>query len=201
MIQLKLRVGKKLHNRLSLIFFLFSVSCTTKSLTPVFPEPAQKYPKQSQQSENEYRKLEFNVDYEGLQKLLKMEIPVERLGYFEKSFPTCEAGFGYPSNRACRTDLFILIHFQLYCRDSNSDNFTEAIKASEMRPLSGRNLNWTLNSIRGTLNLDDKGRGQIKMASRYSFKSKRLKLNIANENLYVKAGEISKIVTPSNWCH
>ena len=70
-----------------------------------------------------------------------------------------------------------------------------------MRPLNGKTVKWTLNNDTGILYLDDRGQGQIKTTSRSSPKTKRLKLAIDNDNLYVKAGEINKIVTPSNWCN
>lgn len=76
-----------------------------------------------------------------------------------------------------------------------------ALGAADMRPLTGRQVKWTLNNNKGVLNLDDRGQGQIKTTSRFSPKSKRLKLAIDNDNLYIKAGEINKIVTPPNWCH
>ena len=130
-----------------------------------------------------------------------MERPAEKLGYVEKSFPTCEVGYGYSSNRNCRKDLFVLIQFQLLCRDSNEDSYTQALGAADVRPLKGRTVKWTLNNDTGLIYLDDQGQGQIKKTSRSSPKFMRLKLNIDNDNLYVKAGEINKIVTPSNWCN
>lgn len=183
-----------MKNLIGLLFVVFISACASKP-SVVFPTPAQK------SVETEDAPQEIIIDYDGLQSLLKLDRPVEKLGYVEKSFPTCEVGYGYSSNRNCRRDFFVLVHFQLLCRDSNEDSYTEALTAADMRPLRGSSVRWTLSNARGNLNLDDQGRGQIKTTARISQKDKRLKINIGNDNLYVKAGEINKIVTPSNWCN
>ncbi len=183
-----------MKNLIFLFFVVFISACASKP--PVtFPTPAQKTVEQEEAPQ------EIIIDYDGLQSLLKLDRPVEKLGFVEKAFPTCEVGYGYSSNRNCRRDFFILVHFQLLCRDSNEDSYTEALTAADMRPLRGSSVRWTLSNSRGSLNLDDQGRGQIKTTARNSQRDKRLKINIGNDNLYVKAGEINKIVTPSNWCN
>jgi hypothetical protein len=179
-------------------FFLFLTSCASKP-TYEFPVPVEKPP--AAVAPEEPQSTDIVVDVEGLQRYLKLEKSVDNLGYTEKGFSTCEVGYGYSSNRNCRRDYFVLIHFQLMCRDSNEDSYTEALGASDMRPLKGRTVKWTLDKDTGIIYLDDRGNGQIKTTTRTSPKLKRLKLNIDNDNLYVKAGEISKIVTPSNWCN
>lgn len=177
---------------------LFSSACVSKSPV-VFPEPVEK-PATEIVSEPEAIS-EPLIDYDGLQTFLGLDRPIERLGYVEKSFSTCEVGYGYSSNRNCRTHYFILIHFQLLCRNTNEDSYTEALKSQDMRPLNGRSVRWTLENMKGILSLNGSGYGKIKKTSRLSQKSKRLKLNIGNDNLYMKAGEINKVVTPANWCN
>ncbi len=176
---------------------LFFSACASKPVA-VFPVPVETPPAEIVTSQSY---SEPKIDYDGLHSYLKMDRPAERLGYVEKAFPTCEVGYGYYSNRNCRRDYFVSIHFQLMCRDSNEDSYTEALTAADMQPLKGRTVNWSLNKAGGTVTLDNSGHGQIKTTARNTQKSGRLKLNIDNDNLYVKAGEINKIVTPSNWCN
>lgn len=184
-------------SKLIILASLFLVASCASKPKAVFPVPVEK-PALETPIDPYYQPV---VDYDGLQTFLKLDRPVERLGYVEKAFQTCDVGFGYSSNKNCRQDYFISIHFQLLCRDSNEDSYTEALTAADMQPLKGRVVKWTLNKSTGSLNLDDNGRGQIKTTTRNSQKYTRLKLNIANDNLYLKAGEINKIVTPSNWCN
>lgn len=178
------------------IALLFLISgCATKPQAS-FPVPVQK----TQEFENEDGRRP-KIDHDGLQTYLGLDRPATQLGYMEKSFPTCDVGYGYSSNRNCKTDYFVSIQFQLLCRDSHEDSFTHALGANDMKPLKGSSVIWTLNQMSGKLVLDNDGRGQIKTIARNTQRQKRLKLNIANDNLYVKAGEINKIVTPANWCN
>jgi hypothetical protein len=176
------------------LLILFLAACASKSPV-IFPRPVE-----NKQVENE-NSYEPPIDYDGLQTFLNLERPAEQLGYTEKKFPTCEVGYGYSSNKNCRNDYFVLIHFKLLCRDSSRDQYTTALGSDDMRPLSGRLVKWSLNSAKGSLYLDENGQGQIRTTASNSPKNKRLKLNIENDNLYMKAGEMSKVVTPSNWCH
>lgn len=139
------------------------------------------------------------IDYEGLQASLKLIRSRETLGYLEKSFETCKAGYGYPSNQNCRRDFFVLIHFKLLCRDADESSHT-AFDASRMEPLSHREVNWSMRDRRGTLTLDDQGFGQILTTSPVSLKSQRLKISADNENLHIRASDLGRIVAPPAWC-
>lgn len=143
---------------------------------------------------------EIKVDYERLQTHLGLDRPIEDLGYFEKQFPTCEVGFGYPSNRQCIQEHFILIHFQLLCRQSTQNTYYEAIDSYAMEPVRASRIRWSLDGRSGYVNLDDRGYGQIRTTGHRSLRNHRLKLVAGNENLRIKAGTLKQIVTTPSWC-
>ena len=187
---------------LSFLILPLLVSCAHKQQQPVtFPEPVEKPVEKPVEEKPLPTDYEPNIDFEGLEQYLKMDRPSEKLGYSEKSFPTCEVGFGHSSNRNCRRDYFVSIHVQILCRDTNEENYTEALGANDMRPMAGSTAKWTLENRSGTVTIDNDGYAQIKKTFHNSPKTKRLKIAIGNENLYMRAGEINKVVTPANWCH
>lgn len=177
---------------LSILYWL--TACGTQPKAPVMPESPVSYPVETTES------FEPQIDYDRLQTHLKMDRDTESLGYSEKSFATCEVGYGYPSNRNCGKDYFVLIHFQLMCRDSNQETHYTALGSSDMQALKGRQVKWSLHKSSGTLRLDDRGYGQIRTTAASTLKHKRLKINVGNDNLYMRASDINKVVTPSNWC-
>lgn len=144
---------------------------------------------------------EINVDLEGLQRHLNFYRSSEKLGYAEKFFSTCDVGYGYSGNTNCRKEYFILINFQLFCRHVDSDTYTAALNKHDMRPIAQKTVNWTLQNQKGELNLDNRGFGQIRTTARGSLRSQRLKLVIENGNLHIRAGEVTKVVTPAEWCY
>lgn len=140
------------------------------------------------------------IDYLGLQRHLGLDRMKDNLGYVEKSFDTCEVGYGYSSSRNCRRHHFVLIHFQILCRESEG-TISTALSREDMKPLSGRSLIWTLANTKGNLQLDGEGFGQIKTTFPASQKTQRLKLAVDNDFVYVRAGEVKRLVTPQNWCN
>lgn len=140
------------------------------------------------------------IDILGLQRSLGLEGSKSTLGFREKSFDTCRAGYGYSASRNCRRAFLADVKFQILCRDSDGTTST-AVGFADMRALSGRTLNWTLASERGTLVLDGEGYGQIAVVGPSSRRSQRLKLSVDNDFVTLPAGEVRRIVTPKNWCN
>jgi hypothetical protein len=185
---------------LALTSVLILSACATHRVV-TFPEPVEKPQAQPTPAPSMEEVVVENIDYNGLENFLKMQKPVEKLGYSEKSFATCEVGYGYSSNSHCRREIFVSVHFQLFCRENEEESYTQALTVTDMHPLKDVTAKWTLDNKHGEINLDDQGYGQIKTVVHTSPRSRRLKIAVGNENLYIKSGEISKVVTPSNWCH
>ncbi len=140
-----------------------------------------------------------NIDYDAIQRNLGLERNPDELGYQEKSFNTCQIGYGYSNSNDCQNRVFVVIHFQLLCRDSVGTVST-IVRASDMQAISNKNVNWKLKNKTGSLLTDSAGYGQIRMIASESQKSQRLKLGVENDFLYMRAQEINRVVTPQNWC-
>lgn len=143
---------------------------------------------------------ERSIDFLGLHRHLGLERAKEDLGYSEKSFDTCSVGFGFSSSSNCQRATFVVIHFQLLCRDSDG-TLSTALAREDMKPLSGRSVRWTLKGSAGVMRLDGEGFGQIKTTVSNSRRLERLKLAVDNDFVYVRAGEVKRLVTPKNWCN
>lgn len=166
-------------------------------LAPKAETPAAKKPLVLSSPSTTYQE---NVDYAGLQDNLKLNRNFDQLGYSEKAFNTCEAGFGYSSTHNCRRKTFVVIHFQLMCRDSEG-TISQVLTQNDLRPISRQNIKWTLKNAAGKLLTDSEGYGQIAMVSTDSQRYQRLKLSVDNDFLYLKAGELTQMITPKSWCN
>jgi hypothetical protein len=139
------------------------------------------------------------IDYLALQTHLGLDRAPEDLGYTEKSFNTCEAGYGFSRSQNCHQEYFILLHFRLLCRDTEG-TISTVLTDADTTPLAGRNVRWNLKGINGTSPTDGLGYGQVRMTSPISQKKQRVKIAIGNEFLYMRANEITKVITPLPWC-
>lgn len=175
-------------------------SCTSVSLVTAPDQSVQKPPAVSVPSPSNASIPEVeNVDYAALQNFLKLKRGYNRLGYAEKSFNSCEVGYGYSGTHNCRKLNFVVIHFQLMCRDSEG-TVTEAITNADIQPIAGQNVKWNLKNAAGRLLTDHEGYGQIAIVSSISQRYERLRLAVGNDFLYMKAGEITQMITPKSWC-
>jgi hypothetical protein len=146
------------------------------------------------------RSQDVSIDYVGLQRSLGMEIPQEKLGYKEKVFNTCEAGYGYSGTQNCHREYMVVINVHLQCRDSEGQ-VSEGVKNADLTPIANKSLKWTLKGVQGSSQTDSDGFAQIMAVSSMSQKQQRLKLAVGNEFLYMRANEITRVVTPRPWCN
>lgn len=140
-----------------------------------------------------------SIDYIGLQRAMGMEIPTSRLGYQEKSFNTCHAGYGYSRSNNCRREYMVVINFQLQCRDSEG-TVAEGVTSSDLTAIANQEVRWNLKPNQGNTRTDSDGFGQILTVAARSPKRERLKIGVGNEFLYMRANEITRVVTPRPWC-
>lgn len=182
-----------------MMVFFFSVGCA--SVAEKRPESGS--PKSSEPSTAPLLLTEdeaSQIDIFGLQKELGLERETERLGFSERKFNTCEVGYGFSRSRDCQSKYFVVIHFQLLCRDSEGTVST-TLQASDLTALSQRPVSWILKPSSGKTDTDASGYGQIRMISAASAKRQRLKLAVGNDFLYMRANEITQVVTPQPWCN
>lgn len=178
-----------------LTFIVLFVGCTSKqvkesqpSIVPpntTLPAPAEKTAE--------------IIDVVSLQKYLRMDYPKEKLGYSEKTFNTCEVGFGYSNTQNCRKMYSITIHYQLKCRQSEG-TISTILTDADLTPVESANVKWNLKNVQGLSSTDSFGYGQIQTISSQSQRHQRLRLAVGENFLYIKASDITKVVTPKDWC-
>ncbi|MDG0818124.1 hypothetical protein [Bdellovibrio svalbardensis] len=140
-----------------------------------------------------------SIDYNALQTYLQLDRDPETLGFTEKSFNTCDAGFGYSRSQNCHKEYFVVLHFRLLCRDSEG-TISTVLTESDVTPIAGRPVKWQLKGVAGTTMTDGNGYGQIRTVASSSQNRQRLKLTVGNEFLYMRSNEITKVITPRPWC-
>lgn len=141
-----------------------------------------------------------NIDIEGLQRELRLTRPAEVLGYQEATFNTCTVGFGYSSSRRCRRATMAVINFRLQCRDSEG-TISNALGAADLRPIAGQGVRWTSSGQDGIATTDGEGYGTVRAVFAKSPKAGWLRLAVGIQFLNMRAGEITRVVTPRPWCH
>jgi hypothetical protein len=191
----------------SVLFTLFILgflsACTSKPVTAPtsqvdwqLPPRADSKPSGKRQDVSE---SEIQVDQEALQRWLGLDRELEDLGYAERSFDTCEAGFGYSKSHNCQIKHMIVIHYRLQCRDSEG-TVQQALTSADLRNIASENVRWTLPGQSGVSRTNGHGYGQIRGIFSSSQRNQRLKLGVGNDFLYMRANEITQVVTPQSWC-
>ena len=142
---------------------------------------------------------ETQIDYPSIQRLLGLDRAISTLGYAEKTFNTCDVGFGYPKNESCMKKVYVVIHFKLMCRDSQG-TVPRQISEDDLIPLSNRDLTWSLKNTNGTLRTDFNGYAQVVVVSPQSQKTERFRISSPKDFLLLRAGDIQRLIVPSNWC-
>ncbi|WP_413570009.1 hypothetical protein ACLWBD_05960 [Bdellovibrio sp. HCB117] len=140
------------------------------------------------------------IDYIAIQRHLQLERDRDSLGFSEKSFNTCDTGYGYSRSQNCHKEHLVVIHFRLLCRDSEG-TISTVLSEEDLQPLGSRNVRWNLKGIQGVTMTDSQGYGQIVTAAVPSQRSQRLKLAVGSQFLYMRANEIQKVITPQPWCN
>ncbi|UYL07339.1 hypothetical protein B9G69_009805 [Bdellovibrio sp. SKB1291214] len=179
---------------MKLLLLAALVALTACSTTPTAPTPSKTPPMATEIGTESSR-----IDYVAVQRALNLERPVETLGVDEKNFNSCEMGYGYSPNQDCRTIYMTVVNVRLLCRDSEG-TISTVLTEADVTPIASQNIRWTLKNVQGQFRTDGLGYGQIVAVSPRSQKRERLKLALGNEFLYMRANEITKVITPRPWC-
>ncbi|MGE0762111.1 MAG: hypothetical protein AB7N80_02415 [Bdellovibrionales bacterium] len=139
-----------------------------------------------------------SIDLFGLSRSLGMMRAIHELGYGEKTFNTCRAGYGYSSTHRCRQQHFVVINFRLQCRDS--EGTVSEVTNEELMPVTSNLVRWNLGAQQGYTTTDGDGFGQILMVAPKSSRQQRLRLTVANDFLLMQAGQMKRVVVPRMWC-
>ena len=145
------------------------------------------------------RREDLRIDYVGLKQDLGLDIRTDKLGYREKAFNTCDAGRGFLRTANCHREYSSSSNFN-FSVDRQRATVTELTEA-DTQALSNRPIDWLLMDRRGQIMTDSSGYGQILMTYSSSPKQKHIKLNSGRRFLHMEAGDITRVVTPPDWCN
>jgi hypothetical protein len=171
------------------LLLLALIACQQKEVPPEKPWPVQ--PPVSPPA--------VVIDLQQLKQNLKMDFPLEKMGYKEKHFNTCTAGAGYSSNQNCYMTYLAIIHFRLRCR--NSEDTVNEVAEDDIKAISNQPIKWTLKYKSGQAMTNDEGYGEVIQVYNKSPRYERLKLASNGETLYMRANEITSVVAPKPWCN
>ncbi|QDK44501.1 MULTISPECIES: hypothetical protein [unclassified Bdellovibrio] len=178
-------------NLLLLAALLALTACTT---SPTKPTPSKTPPMATEVGQES-----SPVDPVAIQRALHLDRNVEQLGVEEKSFNSCEMGYGYSRNKDCRTMYMTVLNVRLLCRDTEG-TISTVLTESDVTPIAGQTIRWSLKNVQGEYQTDGLGYGQIVALSPRSQKRERVRISYKNEFLYMRANEITKVITPRPWC-
>jgi len=175
-------------------FCFLAISCSTAPKQP----SVEVYPSKSDSASSKSDE-DAVVDFIALQKALGLNRLPEILGFKEKVFNSCQVGYGYSATQNCRNLNFTVIHIQLLCRDSEG-TVSVGIDRTEQTPIAKKSVTWALKGKGGVSETDLQGYAQLVAVTPRSQRKERLKVAIGNDFLYMRANEITKVVTPKSWC-
>ncbi|MES2855038.1 MAG: hypothetical protein V4692_04195 [Bdellovibrionota bacterium] len=155
--------------------------------------------KEPVQAPVEVAEEEIRIDYLGLQRHLGLDRNSNELGYAEKTFDTCTVGYGFSSSRDCQQKRFATVNLRLQCRDSEG-TISTGLAASDLLAISGKRVRWALNGLAGSAQTDGEGYAQIAGIFSTSPKQQRLRIAVGTQFLYMRAGDITRVVVPKPWC-
>lgn len=177
---------------LSVFVTLALAACASAPKEPETPAPAPSTAGTEAQDER--------VDMDALVNAMGLEAPAQELGYKEKSFDTCSAGYGFSSSHNCRRLTLSVIHVRLQCRDSEG-TISTALGASDLVSIANQGVHWTLQHQDGTAMTDGEGYATVRGLFRKSPKNDWLRLAVGIQFLNTRANQITRVVTPRPWCH
>ena len=140
-----------------------------------------------------------NVDMDKLQQVLGLDGAREDVGFNEKSFGTCEMGYGFSRNRDCRTQYLVVLRFQLQCRETEGTS-ADVVDQQIIHAIASDKVRWNVGPQQGFTKTDGDGFGVVRFLAPRSQKRERAKLTVDGRFLVMRAEDMSRMVTPSNWC-
>ena len=185
---------KKLCSLLFLISLFIFAGCTTAPKTPS-EEPTQPIPSPSQT----HKRFLSPAEIEQLSQYLKMERPIEDIGYQEKTFNDCSIPREFRLDENCSTQYLTLIHFRMRCRES--EGTVESVSHMELSPLVSNSIKWNIGRLKGKTSTDGRGYGTVRTISKSSIRNQSIRLTANGQIMSVRVNEVRQFVLPRYWCN
>lgn len=186
-------------NKRNWIFFfsLFLCHCTTPP-----PDQSEKKPTPLPRSQVSYDDSTDNltpyndIDILALTNELNMSRPIERIGYQEQSFNTCEVQANRSKSPSCKQLYLGQLNFQAMCRQS-----TGTVSRVTLTPLHKPRLRWKKGYKRGLTSTNSKGYGNLLFLSNRSSRNGHLYLYLGSKIARKKLQDRWKLILPRSWCN
>lgn len=175
------------------LLFLLICQCSTTPERPkkiYLPKSQSSYQDQSR-IDSRYNDIDLNdLFYE-----LQMDQPIERIGYQERVFDTCEVKANKSENPKCERLYVSRLNYHVMCRDS-----TGTVERVQLRPLSHKKLRWKSSRKRGFSSTNSKGYGSLGFITRSPASSSHLYFYLGSKIARKKFRDKWKLVLPKSWC-
>ena len=172
---------------------LFIGACSTTPPTPKVYLPKS----QSSYSDKSYRSKKYNdIDVNALLTELKLDHPLEDIGYQERAFNTCGIDANRSKNPSCKRLYVGRLNFQVMCRDS-----TGTVSKVRLTPLNSKKLRWKkMGGKRGLTSTNSRGFGSLGFVSPYSSRNGHLYLYLGSKIARKRFNDRWKLILPKTWC-
>jgi len=91
------------------------------------------------------------------------------------------------------------LHLRLQCREQNEVT-NSALVAADLKPIATQDVKWGIKKQSGVVSTDGEGYAQIAAVFAHSPKRERIRVQVGSQFLYMRAGEMTRVVTPPQWC-
>lgn len=177
----------------SLLLLLICCQCSTtpEKEKTVFLPPSESTYQSNPSSGNRYNDINLNDLFHEL----NMSHPLEKLGYQEKSFNTCQIQSNKSQRPLCKKMYVSRLNFHVMCRDS-----TGTVEKVTLEPLSQKMLRWKGGPKRGRTSTDSRGYGSLGFVSKYPSSNGHLYFYLGSKIARKRFKDNWKLILPKSWC-
>ncbi len=176
----------------SLCLFFLLAQCATAPEPPKILLPKS----QSTYSSRDYRSQKYNdIDVNALLAELKLDHPLEKIGFEERSFNSCKVESNKSAKPLCQNLYVARLNFQVMCRDS-----TGTVERVTLTPLNSQKLRWKKGAKRGVTSTNAKGFGSLGFVTDYPSANGHLYLYLGSKIARKRFKDQWKLILPKSWC-
>jgi hypothetical protein len=126
---------------------------------------------------------------------LKLDYPLNQLGFREQSFDTCAIESNLSSKPQCQRLYLVRVNYHILCRNS-----TGTVDRVRLTPMDRRKLSWKYKGFRGLTTTTSQGMGSVGFISPKSSLNGHLYLYKGRRVARKSFQDQWKMVLPKEWC-
>ena len=179
----------------SFLFFLSLLCLSNCTTTPKKPKVLLPKSQSSYVNRDNYSSRYNDIDVNALLTELKMDHPMENLGFQERSFNTCKIKSNRSQKPHCERLYVARLNYQVMCRDS-----TGTVERVNLTPLKSQRLRWKKGGKRGLTSTNSSGFGRLGFITKYPSKNGALYLYLGHKIARKRFKDKWKLILPKSWC-